>query len=560
MQGNYGAGAVPRSARVAPLQADAVGGAGRTLWVLFGAVALLLVIACVNVASLFMARGAARQAELAVRSALGCSRWRLVRQLVVESLLLSLAGGVAGLGVAHLVTRVLLGAAPEAIARTGAGVLDASVFLFGFVVAAVAGLAFGTAPAVQFTRPDLERVLREGGRGGTASRRQTRARNALVICQVALALVLLVGAGLLLRSFERLRAADLGIDAAHVLTFDVHLPAGRYEDPARRVGFHRDLQQRVGRLPGVRAAAAVSRLPVTGTYHSWGTRRPDRPPRAGSGIQPEQRVIEGDYFAALRIPVLRGRTFSPLDTASAPRRVVISAETMRRVFPDEDPVGRRLNVAGSDVEVIGVVGDVAIGARAARRPMVYHSHTQFADNRNWALTQVVALDRDTPGILSEVRRELAAIDPALVLDQPRMLEDVIGRDVAQERFAMLLLGAFALLALVLAAVGIYGVLSYAVTARGRELGIRMALGASTGSVRRLVVGDGGRLALAGLALGLPAGLAATRALGSLLYGVSATEPMVFAAAAGVLGAAALAASWIPARTATKVDPLQALRS
>jgi ABC-type lipoprotein release transport system permease subunit len=192
--------------------------------------------------------------------------------------------------------------------------------------------------------------------------------------------------------------------------------------------------------------------------------------------------------------------------------------------------------------------------------MVYHSHTQFADNRNWALTQVVALDRDAPGLLSEVRRELAAIDPALVLDQPRMLGDVIGRDVAQERFAMLILAAFALLALVLAAVGIYGVLSYAVTARGRELGIRMALGASTGSVRRLVVGDGGRLALAGLALGVPAGLAATRALGSLLYGVSATEPMIFAAAAAVLGAAALAASWIPARTATKVDPLQALRS
>jgi predicted permease len=384
----------------------------------------------------------------------------------------------------------------------------------------------------------------------------------LVVCQIALALVLLVGAGLLLRSFERLRAVDLGVRASNVMTFEVHLPMGRYADAETRARFHRDFQARLAALPGVRAAAAISRLPVTGTYHSWGTQRTDLPPESRRA-QGQQRVIEGRYFDAVGIPLLRGRAFGPEDSAKAPHRVVVSQELVRQLFVSEDPLGKTLRVAGETVEIIGVVGDVALGPRAALAPYVYHSHTQFAGDRNWALAQVVALDRvsmdDRPSLLRSVRRELSQIDPALVLYEPKMLDEVIGGGIAQEQFALLLVASFALLALVLAAVGIYGVLSYSVTRRSREMGIRMALGAPAAAVRSMVVRDGGRLAAIGIGLGLIAAFAATRALQSLLFGVSATEPLVFGAAASVLVGVAMLASWIPARAATKADPLQAVR-
>jgi predicted permease len=552
-------GPAQNSARVAPLQQDTIGGAGPLLWILLGAVGLLLVIACVNVASLFLARGAAREQELAVRAALGCSRWRLVRQLLTESVLLSMAGGLAGLVLAQAVTQALLAAAPATVARAGGGALEATVFAFSFGVALLAGIGFGIAPALQATRPDLEGVLRESGRSGSGSRRQTRARNVLVICQVALALVLLIGAGLLLRSFDRLRSVDLGVQAANVMTFEVHLPFGRYADPERRAQFHRDFQSRIATLPGVRAVAAISRLPVTGSFHSWGTRRPDRPPETGNA-QGQQRVIEGSYFDAVRIPLLRGRTFGPEDTATAPRRLIVSQELARQLFKDEDPLGKQLRAGGAQGEIIGIVGDVGIASRARPQPYVYHSHSQFAANRNWALTQLVALDRPVPGLLAEARRELAAIDPALVQHQPRPLTDVIGGGIAQERFALMLIAAFAVLALVLAAIGIYGVLSYSVSRRSREIGIRMALGATTGAVRALVVRDGARLAAMGVAMGLLGAYATTGALASLLFGVSTTEPRVFAAAALTLATVALLATWLPARAATRVDPLAAIGS
>ena len=558
MQANRPAGAALWSANVVPLQTDTVGSAGPMLWILLGAVGLLLIIACVNVASLFLARGAARETELAVRAALGCSGWRLVRQLLIESVLLSLAGGIAGLLLAKIISGTLLAAAPAAVSSVGSEALERSVLAFSFGVAVLAGIAFGVAPAIQATRPDLERMLRESGRSSSGGRRQTRARNALVVCQVTLALVLLIGAGLLLRSFDRLRSVDLGVRTSNVLTFAVHLPIGRYGDAEHRARFHRDFQTRLAALPGVRAAAAVSRLPVTGTYHSWGA-RPADPPDA-RGIQAQQRVVEGPYFKAVGIPLLRGRTFGAEDDAKAPRRVVVSQELVRHLFRSEDPIGKRLRVAGAQPEIIGVVGDVALGPRAAARPYVYHSHSQFAGDRNWALMQVVALDAGVSNsFVAEARRELARIDPSLVMYEPKMLDDVIGAGVAQERFALLLVASFALLALVLAAVGIYGVLSYSVSRRTREMGIRMALGAPAASVRTLIVRDGARLAAVGIVLGCAGGYAATRALRSLLFEVSATEPLVFISAAAVLGLVAMAASWIPARAATKADPLQAVR-
>jgi predicted permease len=550
-----------RLAHVLPLQADTIGSAGRMLWILLGAVSLLLLIACVNVASLFLARGAARESELAVRTALGCPRWRLTRQLLVESLLLSITGGLAGLGLARLVTRVLLTAAPDTVVRYTDGTLEGAVFGFGFGIAMLAGIGFGVAPMWQRTRGSLEGLLRESGRAGGGSRRHTHTRNALVVCQIALALMLLIGAGLLLRSFDRLRSVALGIQPANVLTFEVNLPIGRYQDPLRRARFHRDLQARLEALPGVRAAAAVSRLPVTGAYHTWLTRRLDLPPGSRDAV-PDQRVIEGRYFEALRIPLLRGRTFDDQDDENAPRRVVISQAAARVLFGDEEPIGKHLRATGDapDVEIIGIVADVAVSPRGAVNPMVYHLHRQFAGNRNWALTQVVAFDRPMPPRLDEMRRELAAIDPALVLDRPRMLTDVIGLGIAQERFALLLVGSFAGLALALAAVGIYGVLSYAVQRRSREMGIRMALGAPAGAVRALVVRDGGRLAIVGVLLGLVGAYAATQALQVLLFGVSATDPIVFAACAAVLAVVAFAASWIPASAATRVNPLDAVRA
>jgi len=557
------------SARVVPLQIDTAGTARPMLWILLGAVGLLMIIACVNVAGLLLARGAEREGDLAVRAALGCSRMRLARQLLIESVMLSLGGAAAGLLVAPAVVRALLAAAPAAVAHVGGGTLERAVLAFSVGIALVAGIGFGVAPAAQMARTNLEGLLRESGRRGGGSRRQTRARNALVVCQVALALVLLVGAGLLLRSFERLRSVALGVQPSHVMTFTVNLPAGRYGDPEQRARFHRAFESRLAALPGVRAAGAVSRLPVTGSYHSWGVRRGDLPPGAPT-LQAQQRVVEGRYFDAVGIPVVRGRAFGPEDDAKAPRRVVVSQELVRRLFPSEDPIGKQMRVAGAQAEIIGVVGDVALDPRASPRPYVYHSHSQFAGDRNWALTQVVALGNsradtrvgpdDGSSILSDARRELAQIDPGLVLYEPAMLDDVIGVGVAQERFALLLIASFAMLALVLAAVGLYGVLSYSVSRRSREMGIRMALGAPAGAVRSLVVRDGGRLAAMGVALGVAGAIAVTRFLQSLLFGVSATEPLVFAAAAAVLVVVALTASWIPARAATKVDPLEAVRT
>ena len=555
---NYG-DSTPVSARVTPLQTDTVGTARGLLWLLVGAVGLLLTIACVNVAGLVLARGASREPELAVRAALGCSRWRLARQLVLESVLLSLAGGAVGLISARALTRLLLAAAPESVARTAATAAGgATVFAFGFLIALAAGVAIGLVPAIHQARPNLEGVLRESGRGGGGSRRHTRFRQLLVVSQMALAVVLVAGAGLLLRSFHRLSDVDLGIRPEKVVTFSVNLPVGRYNDPQRRAELHVALQDRLNALAGVRAAGAVSRLPVTGPYHTWSNGRVDQPQ---TDVAAEQRVVEGRFFEALDIKVIRGRTFTR-DDGATPRVVVINERLARTLFPSEDPIGKRLRVSGAGpegAEIVGVVENVASAVRTPAPAIVYHPHRQFAADRNWALTAVVASDRPANTLLDAVRRELRALDPALVLYQPRMLTEVIGRGIAQERFAMLMVGAYALLALSLAAVGLYGLLSYMVGLRQREIGIRIALGAQTRAVRAFVVREGTVLAIIGVSLGIAAGLAATRTLSTILYGISARDPVTFGLAAGALLAIAAVASWLPARAATKVDPIHALR-
>ena len=543
----------PITARILPLQDDIVGAAGPMLYVLLGAVGLLLLLAGVNVASLTLARAAARAQEMTVRAALGSSRWRIVRQLLAESVVLSLAGGAAGVFVAYTLSRVLLAAAPVTVLQADRS-LDVQVFGYCFAIALVSGLGFGVVPALHASRPDLETVLREGGRGGSAGRRHTRTWNALVVCQVGAALVLLVGAGLLLKSFHRLQRVDLGIDAANVLTFQVSLPEGRYS-PEHRRQFHFALHQRIAGLPGVRAAGATSRLPVMGPYNTWGTRLPGT---SSWPLLPQQRVIEGAYFETLGIPILRGRTFGREDHAAAERRVVISEAVAQALFPGVDAIGRQVQVTGFMATVIGIVPDTVLTARGARAPAVYHSHTQFADNRNWELTQVVSTSGPSPGVVDGVRRELHAIDPQLVLHQPQLLADVIGGGQARERFSLQLIGAFAALALAIAGIGLYGVLAYTVTSRRREIGIRMALGAQPSSVRGLFVTMGGRLTLLGLAAGAIVAFVATRALRSLLFEISVTDPLVFGSAALTLAIVATAAAWIPAHAATRVDPLEVL--
>jgi predicted permease len=568
--------AVDQPAALLPLHDDVVGNADTMLVVLMSAVALLLLIACVNIASLFLARGSARATELAVQAALGSPRRRMVRQLLSESIMLATAGGFAGILLAIWIGNTLTGLAPSAL-RLERFALDVRIFGFALAAALIAGLLSGVAPALRFTRPGLDSVLRESGRSRAAGRSESRARNILVVAQLSLAMVLLIGAGVLMKSFDRLRNVNLNLDPTNVVTFQIHLPNSRYGgrvpgrsaneitgSAADRVRFHHQLHERIAALPGVRAIGAVSRPPVTGVYHSWGTRRLFA---VGAGdedapfISANHRTIEGDYFGALRIPLIKGRLFGPEDHAEAPPRVIVNEALVRALFPTEDPLGQRVRGPGTQdgAEIIGVVADVPITARGVIVPMVYHSHTQFADNRNWGLTQVVALASAQPGFLDIARRELAAVDPALVLYEPRPLAEIIGRDVAQERFAMLLLTAFAGLAILLAGVGIYGVLAYSVSRRRPEIGIRMALGARNGDVQRMILNQGARLAALSIVLGVAGALALTRWLSSLVFEVSVTDPWVFATCAIMVFTIALFASGIPALAATRVDPLETMR-
>ena len=547
--------------RLVPLKEDIVGTADTMLYILMGAVALLLLLACVNVASLFLARGAAREQELAIRSALGSSRPRLAGQLFAESGILALAGGVVGLALGLGLSRVLTVAAPFDLLGGEAPPFNTSVFAFALGVALVAGVAFGMVPAWRFSRPRLREILSESSRG-SVGRRTIRARNALVVTETSLALVLLIGAGVLIRSFQKLQRVNLHLAPTNVVTFSVHLPGSRYAEAEARVRFHRELERRLASLAGVRAVGAVSRLPVTGRFHTWGVSRAiaEGVPTDEVNVPSDQRVVEGDYFRALGIPVLRGRVFGPQDRVDAPLRVVVNQALARALYGDEDPVGHLLRIGGYyDRTIIGVVADVPVTARGEVVPKVYHAHAQFANSRNWALTQVVALDGPRPDILDAARRELAAIDPALVLDQPRPLVDVIGRGRARERFAMHLIAALAGLAVLLAAIGIYSVLAYSVSGRRREIGIRMALGARARTVHRMVVGQGMLLAVLGIVLGLITALVATRWLSTLVFEVSVRDPFVFGSGAGVLAGVALLACYLPARRATRVDPVETFR-
>lgn len=548
--------------RLYPLKDVVVGSANRSLELMLGAVALVLLIVCVNVATLLLVRGSQRARELALRAALGARRVHLIRQMLVESVLLALAGGVAGLIVARLGMSAIVALGAGSVPRLEHLSLEPRLLAFAIGVSLLCAIVFGLAPSLRAARAHPIDALRDESRSATGGGAQTRLRAGLVVAQVALAFVLVVAAGLLLLSFQRLHSVDLGIKTHDALVFELHLPAARYDSTARAT-FYDAFAARIERLPGVRAAGGTSRLPATGSYNAWGT-TPLTGPLAGTnkGLgSPEHRVVSGHYFRALGIPLLAGRLFDSRDALGTPCRVVVSASLVARLFPGTDPIGQRLGTSDApDCTVIGVVGDVAIDAEGASSgPTVYHAHAQFAGNRNWALTQVVSASVPPQTLVPAIRLALAQMDPLLVMYRPMSLDDAIGAGTAQRTFTLTILVAFALVALALAALGLFGALSYAVRLRSREFGVRMALGAERGMIQRLVLRQGLTVTLGGVLIGAVGAAAASQLMASMVFQVRPLDPLVLAGAAlFIVGVGALAAS-LPARRATSVDPRSILQ-
>jgi putative ABC transport system permease protein len=541
------------------LHDEVVGGVRKSLFVLLGAVGFVLLIACANVANLLLARGAARQAEIAVRTALGASRWRVVRQLLTESLLLFVWGGALGLLLAVWGVDLFVALSPPGTPRVHEIRADAWVFGFTFLVSLATGVVFGLLPALQASKPDLHAALKEGGRDRLGGGSRTRLRGLLVVAEVASAVVLLVGAGLLLKSFVRLRQVSPGFDTANVLTMQLSLPPSRYRDGASQAAFFRQLLQRVEALPGVRAAGAVAGLPLTGNMASRYFEIEGRPPRpAGEGLNANFNLASPGYFRALGVPLVSGRQFDERDASGAPEVVVVNETMARRFWPDEDPLGKRLRIANNPWRtVVGVVADVKNdGLSAEPKPEMFYPLLQSPLP---FMTLVVRTDTDPKTLAAAVGREVRAVDADEPVYDVKTMDERLAESVSPQRLTTLLVGVFAALAMTLAGVGIYGVISYSVAQRTREMGVRMALGAQKGDVLKLVLRQGLLLALAGVLIGLAGAFALTRVMSGLLYGVSVTDPATFAGVAVMLTAVALVACLVPALRAARVDPMVALR-
>jgi len=545
--------------RAVSLHDDVVGEARSPVYVLMGASGLVLLIACVNVGNLFLARSVSQTRDIIIRTALGARRSRLVGLRLTESLLVAAAGGVLGSIIAYWGVRLLLAVSPGSLARAEEVQFDWRLLVFALVVTTVTGLVFGAAPAIRATQSNPSDALREGSRGNTTGRGARHARRLLVASQVSLAVVLLVGTGILIRSFVARQHVSLGFDPANVLTFEVHTPIARYGTPEARVRFHGLYQQRLRSIPGVTRVGLTSWLPTNGDYHQWGYEYVDDAGENRS-LGPQVRVIDGDYFESLGIPLITGRRFTPTDRLETTDVALISRSLAKQAYGDRDPIGRRFETGGREFQVVGVVGDVANEPTGAITEMVYLSHAQFADDRNWALTYVVKTTGAPVEIENAARRELAQVDPGLVVYRPRPMEEVLARHLARERFTLVLMAVFAAIALSLAAVGVYGVLSYAVSQRTHEIGVRLALGALPAQVRRIILREGVAIGAIGTATGVAGALALSGVLQALVFGTSTTDPLVFVAVTLVLGGVVLAASYVPARRATRADPLDALRN
>ncbi len=548
-----------------PMLEALVGNVKTAVLVLLGAVGFVLLIACANVANLLLARSAAREGEIAVRAALGARRSRLVRQLLTESVLLSLAGAALGLLLAVWGVELLIGLAPASIPRLDDVSVDRIVLGFTVALAMLTGAVFGIVPALHSTRTALAGSLKDGGRGAVTRRARARMRGALVIGEMAVAIVLLAGAGLLIRSFVRLSAVDPGFKPDGVLAFDLALPEGSYGEDARQVAFFKQLLDNLQSTAGVSVAGATLAVPLSGTNIIFSFSVTGRPPVPVSQQPAMQvRIASAAYFRAVGIPLQRGRFFNRSDRAGSSPVALISESAAREHFSGDDPIGKTIELGWRrenglvNGEVVGVVADVKEGGLAEPdAPQIYLLHEQ------WPLPfMTVVLKTTVPplSISDAARSAVHDLDPALPVTNVRTLDQVVSRSIAQPRFYMLLLTAFAAVALILAAVGIFGVLSYVVAQRAREIGIRMALGAGQRSVVVLVVRQAMTLSVAGVLIGLCGTYYVTRALDTLLFATSRADAAALAGAAGLLLVVALAASYIPARRATRVDPVIALRS
>jgi len=546
-----------------PLYEQVVGKIRPALLVLLGAVGFVLLIACANVANLLLARAAVREREIAVRMALGAGRARLIRQLLTESALLAVLGGAAGLLIAEWGLKVLLALSPADIPRLDQIKIDGRVLAFTLAVSLLTGLIFGLAPALQSSKLDLNESLKEGGRSATGGLRGRRIRGVLVVAEVALSLVLLIGAGLMIKSFLRLQQVNLGFNPDRLLTMRVDLAGSKYREGPKAVAFYQQLLGRVATLPGVQAVGAISDIFLSSTPNSANFSIEGRPE-----VPPAQRIetpidqVSANYFQVMGTPLLKGRLFDEHDANEAPRVAIINDTFARRFFPDEDPLGKRFKFGGVNSQapwmtIVGVVADVRrTGFDAEVRCETF---LPLAQSPSRSMTLVLRTAADPLSLAKSARAAVWAIDKDQPVYSLRTMEQLLREMIAQRRLNMLLLGIFSVISLVLAAVGIYAIISYSVTERTHEIGIRLTLGAERRDILRLVVGQGMLLALLGVAIGLAAAFALTRLMSSLLYGVSATDPVTFGGISLLLVLIALVASYIPARRAMRVDPMVALR-
>ncbi|HET9528336.1 MAG TPA: ABC transporter permease [Pyrinomonadaceae bacterium] len=545
------------SLRLEPLRERLIGSSRSSLFILFGAVGFVLLIACANVANLLLVRANARRKEIALRTALGASRLRIVRQLITESLLLAFVGGALGALLAAWGIDLLVTLSGDLVPTTANVKIDATVLAFTFATSLLTGLLFGVFPAFRTVNLNLSDTLKEGGRSSEGTLRN-RTRSLLVVFESALAVVLLVGAGLLVRSLIALENTNPGFDANNVLTVRVDLPRGKYDTAEKSSNFFQDLEQRLSGLPGVEAVGMINGLPLSGTRNDTPFTVEGRPAVApGAEFNADFRHVNDHYFEALRIPLLRGRNFTEQDVRQSAKVIVVSEQLVNTVFPNEEPLGKRLRTVIDDdpFEIIGIVGGIR------DRAVEFQPYsTIYIPTRDWHWFNIALRTQGDPlSLVPAVRKEVHAIDPDQPIATLRTMDEWVSRSTATPRYRTTLLALFAALAMILAATGIYGVMSYSVAQRTHEIGVRMALGARYGDVLGLVVRQGMLLVVIGLALGLAGAFALTRVMESLLFGVTAKDPITFVAVAGLLSVVALIACYIPARRATKVDPLTALR-